>query len=170
MQQMFPDCTSPLIVHRLDMSTSGIMLIAKTKDAHQFLQAQFIKRKVKKEYIALLEGKLELLKGKISLPLRLDLEDRPRQMVCNQFGKNAETEYEVISIVDGRTKIRFFPLTGRTHQLRVHAAHVLGLNAPIVGDDLYGKVDKRLYLHAEKITFMHPKTKEWMKLEVPSSF
>lgn len=170
MQQMFPDCTSPLIVHRLDMSTSGIMLIAKTKDAHQYLQAQFIKRKVKKEYVALLDGKVEVLKGKISLPLRLDIEDRPRQMVCNQFGKHSETDYEVISIIEGRTKIRFFPLTGRTHQLRVHAAHVLGLNAPIVGDDLYGKVDERLYLHAEKITFMHPKSKEWMKLEVLSSF
>ena len=170
MQQMFPDCKSPLIIHRLDMSTSGIMLIAKTKDAHQFLQAQFIRRKVKKEYIALLEGVVNDTKGKISLPLRVDLEDRPRQMVCYDYGKHAETEYEVLDVVNNRTKIRYFPLTGRTHQLRVHSAHPLGLNTPIVGDDLYGKIDTRLHLHAEKITFMHPKSKEWMKLEVPPSF
>jgi tRNA pseudouridine32 synthase/23S rRNA pseudouridine746 synthase len=170
MQQMLPDCKSPLIVHRLDMSTSGIMLIAKTKDVHQFLQAQFIKRRVKKEYVALLEGEVKLNKGKISLPLRLDVEDRPRQMVCMQHGKSAETEYEVINIMDRRTKIRFYPLTGRTHQLRVHSAHILGLNAPIVGDDLYGKVDSRLFLHAEKITFIHPVTREWLTIVVPSEF
>lgn len=170
MQQMFPDCKSPMIIHRLDMSTSGIMLIAKTKDAHQYLQVQFIKRKVKKEYIALLEGVVNDKKGKISLPLRVDLEDRPRQMVCYDFGKHAETEYEVLDIVNNRTKIRYFPLTGRTHQLRVHSAHPLGLNTPIVGDDLYGKQDSRLHLHAKSIEFMHPISKKWITLICEAEF
>jgi len=170
MQQMFPDCKSPMIIHRLDMSTSGIMLIAKTKDAHQYLQAQFIKRKVKKEYIALLEGVVNDKKGKISLPLRVDLEDRPRQMVCYDFGKHAETEYEVLDVVNNRTKIRYFPLTGLTHQLRVHSAHPLGLNTPIVGDDLYGKQDSRLHLHAQSIEFIHPISKKWITLICEAEF
>ena len=170
MQFKYPDATGPLTVHRLDMNTSGLMLIAKTKEVHKLLQGQFIRRKVKKEYIALLDGIVEDDNGKISLPLRVDLEDRPRQLVCYEHGKKADTEWEVISRKNNITRIKFYPITGRTHQLRVHAAHPKGIGIAILGDDLYGTKGERLYLHAAKITFSHPISREKMTLEAPIEF
>lgn len=166
----YPNATGPLIVHRLDMSTSGILILALNKDSHKALQQQFIKRKVKKRYIALLDGNIENDEGVINLPLRVDLDDRPRQMVCEENGKTAKTEFKVIKRKDGKTLIHFYPITGRTHQLRMHASHVLGLNSPIIGDDLYGKKANRLHLHAEYLEISHPKTKEIMKFQVDANF
>jgi tRNA pseudouridine32 synthase/23S rRNA pseudouridine746 synthase len=170
MRSLFPNSTGPLVVHRLDMSTSGIMLIALTSEVYIDLQKQFIERKIHKEYEALLEGNLSQDKGEIRLPLRLDIDDRPRQLVCFKHGKSAHTNWEVIERKDGRTRVLFQPITGRTHQLRVHAAHSLGLNAPIVGDDLYGKMENRLHLHAAKIIFVHPVSKETMEIKLKASF
>ncbi|WP_455972367.1 RluA family pseudouridine synthase [Bacteroides congonensis] len=158
LKKKYPDATGPMIVHRLDMATSGLLLVAKTKEVHQHLQAQFENRSIKKRYIALLDGVIaETGKtGKISLPLCLNPLDRPRQMVNEEYGKEAITEYQIITNSRNCTRIAFYPLTGRTHQLRVHAAHPKGLNCPILGDELYGKKADRLYLHAEYIEFRHP--------------
>ena len=170
MKMQFPTASGPLVVHRLDMSTSGLMLIALTSDVYIDLQKQFIDRKIQKEYEALLDGTLSQDKGEIKLPLRLDIDDRPRQLVCFKHGKSALTHWEVIERKDGRTRVVFKPITGRTHQLRVHAAHSLGLNAPIIGDDLYGKVDNRLHLHAARIIFSHPVSKEIMDIKLKATF
>ncbi len=170
MKQQFPEATGPLIVHRLDMSTSGLMLIAKTKEVHKNLQSQFINRHVKKRYLALLDGIVTTDKGVIDLPLRVDLDDRPRQLVCYEHGKKAITEWVVVARENQQTRIHFYPITGRTHQLRVHAAHPLGLNMPIVGDDLYGVKADRLHLHAEMIEFIHPDTKKVMQVELAATF
>ena len=167
---MYPDATGPLIVHRLDMSTSGLMLIAKTEKVYVMLQHQFIKRTVKKCYEALLDGILNEKEGVIELPLRVDLDDRPRQLVCYEYGKPAKTKWETISVENGKTRVHFYPITGRTHQLRVHASHPLGLNTPIVGDDLYGEKVNRLHLHAKSLTFIHPVSKEVITLEVNAEF
>ncbi|MDM1550342.1 RluA family pseudouridine synthase [Empedobacter falsenii] len=169
-KHQFPLATGPIIVHRLDMSTSGILVLALNKESHKLLQQQFIKRKVHKRYIALLDGNIEDNNGFIDLPLRVDLDDRPRQMVCYEHGKTAQTKYEVIARKDNKTLVYFYPITGRTHQLRMHASHRLGLNAPIIGDDLYGKKANRLHLHAESLEFTHPKTKELMKFQVEPNF
>ncbi len=170
MRKKYPRSETPLIVHRLDMATSGLMLLAKTKEAHKKLQALFIKRTIKKRYIAILEGIIPENSGVVDLPLRLDLDNRPHQLVCYDYGKKARTEYKVLGYENDRTRIHFFPITGRSHQLRVHSAHVNGLNTPIVGDDLYGKKDERLMLHAEWLQFRHPITEEIMEFEVESSF
>ena len=170
MKMQFPNASGPLVVHRLDMSTSGLMLIALTSDVYIDLQKQFIDRKIQKEYEALLDGTLSQDKGEIKLPLRLDIDDRPRQLVCFKHGKSALTHWEVIERKDGRTRVIFKPITGRTHQLRVHAAHSLGLNAPIIGDDLYGKIDNRLHLHAARIIFSHPVSKEIMDIKLKATF
>ena len=238
LKKKYPEATGPMIVHRLDMATSGLLLVAKTKEVHQDLQAQFANRSIKKRYVAVLDGaivqtekekeketkpiaektvstkktakvertdlalentelrperteKVEKDKktkrtgntGRIELPLCLNPLDRPRQMVSSEHGKEAITEYQIISeseritsesentfnesnridesersINESRkyTRIIFYPLTGRTHQLRVHAAHPEGLGCPILGDELYGKKADRLYLHAEYIEFRHP--------------
>ncbi|MBB4077950.1 tRNA pseudouridine32 synthase/23S rRNA pseudouridine746 synthase [Lewinella aquimaris] len=169
-KKMYPMATGPLIVHRLDMSTSGLMLVTKTKEAHKLLQRQFFRRTVKKRYAALLAGEVAGDRGTIDLPLRGDLTDRPRQIVCADHGKNARSEWEVIERREGRTLVHMWPVTGRTHQLRVHAAHPGGLNCPIVGDDLYGQADDRLHLHAEAIQFVHPTTKETLSFEVTERF
>lgn len=169
-QERYPNATGPLIVHRLDMSTSGLLIIAKNKAAHQQLQRQFIKRNVKKRYVALLDGIIQEDEGVIDLPLRVDLDDRPRQLVCYEHGKNAVTHWKVIKRTDTQTLIHFYPITGRTHQLRVHAAHSLGLNAPIVGDDLYGKKADRLHLHAEWIQVNHPVTHKKIQFQVDPDF
>jgi len=166
----FPSAEGPLIVHRLDMSTSGLMVIALTKDANKYLQQQFIKRTVTKRYVALLDGLLTSKQGTINLPLRGDLNDRPRQLVCYEHGKTAETKWQVIDQQGPQTKVLLTPKTGRTHQLRVHCAHVLGLNTPIVGDDLYGKKLNRLHLHAQFLAFKHPYTQELMAFEVVADF
>lgn len=169
METYLSDATGPLLVHRLDMSTSGILLVAKNKDAHAYLQSQFIRRTVDKRYIALIDGELKEQSGIIDLPLRVDLDDRPRQLVCYEYGKHAKTEWGLISVQDGKSKVYFHPVTGRTHQLRVHSAHPKGLGMPIVGDDLYGTKADRLHLHAEQLTFRHPRTKEviTVKAKVP---
>ena len=166
----YPHATGPLIVHRLDMSTSGLMVLAKNKEVHENLQKQFIKHKVNKSYIALLDGYVKNKEGIIELPLRVDLEDRPRQIVCYQYGKMAVTKYKVLSQAGNITRIEYFPITGRTHQLRMHSAHPLGLNAPIKGDDLYGTKSDRLYLHSNSLAFYHPITKEWMYFKAAPNF
>lgn len=160
MERQFPNATGPLLVHRLDRATSGLLLVAKTKEAHKNLQDQFLARTIRKRYAALLEGDLEGEEGAIELPMRPDIEDRPRQLVCFEHGKPATTKWKVIKRANSRTLIHFWPLTGRTHQLRVHAAHQDGLNIPMVGDDLYGKPDSRLHLQAAELSFVHPITKE----------
>jgi tRNA pseudouridine32 synthase/23S rRNA pseudouridine746 synthase len=170
MMEKYPNASGPMIVHRLDMSTSGLMIIALTKDVHKALQSLFIKRSMKKRYVALLDGIVDGKEGFIDLPLRLDIDDRPRQIVCHEHGKTSRTKWKVLETINGKTRVQFFPITGRTHQLRVHAAHKDGLNTPIVGDDLYGKKSDRLYLHAEHLEFIHPISGEQMVIEVPSEF
>lgn len=169
-REWYPDATGPMIVHRLDMATSGLLLIAKTKEVHQNLQAQFKNRSIKKRYTALLDGIILPDAGEIDLPLCPDLQDRPRQLVNREWGKPAITRYEVLERKENRTRIAFYPLTGRTHQLRVHAAHPLGLNCPIVGDELYGKKADRLYLHAEYLEFRHPVSGEVLSAEKKAGF
>ncbi|UOX32663.1 pseudouridine synthase [Flavobacterium sediminilitoris] len=169
-KDLYPNATGPLIVHRLDMSTSGLLLIAKSEDIYKDLQSQFIKRTIKKRYVAILENIVSNDEGFIDLPLRVDLDNRPNQLVCYEHGKQARTEYKVIERKDGKTRIHFFPISGRTHQLRVHASHSLGLNSPIVGDDLYGTKANRLHLHAEEITFNHPILKERMTIIANAEF
>ena len=169
-RRMYPEATGPMIVHRLDMATSGLILIAKTKEVHQNLQAQFKNRTVCKRYVAWLDGIVEKKEGHIELPLRPDPEDRPRQVVDAVPGKPAVTDYTVLHYDSGRTFISFIPKTGRTHQLRVHSAHPLGLNAPIVGDELYGRKADRLYLHAEYLGFIHPVSGVYMEIEKESGF
>lgn len=170
MQQQFPHATGPLIVHRLDMSTSGLMVIALTKDAHKHLQKQFIRRSAQKRYVALIEGVLAQDSGTITLPLRGDLDDRPKQLVCFEHGKYAETHWQVISRTATHTKINLYPKTGRTHQLRVHCAHAQGLNMPIVGDDLYGTRAHRLHLHAQQLTLIHPQSQQPICFECEADF
>ncbi len=170
MKEKYPNSTGPLLVHRLDMATSGLLLIAKNKETHKHLQRQFIKRSIKKRYVAILDGKIEKDEGIIDLPLRVDLDDRPRQVVCYKYGKSAQTHWEVVERTEQNTRIHFYPITGRTHQLRVHSAHISGLNTPILGDDLYGQKDKRLHLHAERLEIMHPKSKVSMVFEVTADF
>jgi tRNA pseudouridine32 synthase / 23S rRNA pseudouridine746 synthase len=169
-KEKYPEATGPLIVHRLDMSTSGIMLIAKNESTAVQLQSQFINRTIKKRYVALLDGLLEKSHGYIDLPLRVDLDDRPRQLVCYEHGKLAQTKWKTLEVKNGKTKVHFYPITGRTHQLRVHASHNLGLHTPIVGDDLYGTKADRLHLHAEYIQFEHPISKEIMEILVEAEF
>lgn len=158
------------MIHRLDMDTSGLLVVARTREAHKHIQHQFLKRTVFKRYSAVLSGELTEKGGEIHLPLRGDFDDRPRQMVCFEHGKKAVTRWELISVHNGQSKVHFYPLTGRTHQLRMHAAHSLGLNTPIVGDDLYGSAADRLYLHAAYLEFTHPQTKERLCFEVKEEF
>ena len=171
MREQYPEADGPLTVHRLDMATSGLMLIAKTKRVHQNLQAQFKNRLVRKRYVALLEGVVPKDKGTVDLPLSLNPLDRPRQMVHTEHGKPAITDYQVLERLDGkRTRIAFYPRTGRTHQLRIHAAHPLGLHCPIIGDELYGEKADRLYLHAEYLEFTHPITGETVRITKEAEF
>ncbi len=171
MRGQYPEADGPLTVHRLDMATSGLMLIAKTKRVHQNLQAQFKNRLVRKRYVALLEGVVPKDKGTVDLPLCLNPLDRPRQMVHTEHGKPAITDYQVLESLDGKqTRIAFYPRTGRTHQLRIHAAHPLGLHCPIIGDELYGEKAKRLYLHAEYLEFTHPITGETLRITKEAEF
>lgn len=170
MRQRYPQATGPLIVHRLDMDTSGLLLVAKDKKTHQALQAHFKDKRIRKKYLAVLCGTVAADQGTINLPLRPDYLDRPRQVVDDKLGKPAATDYQVLSRRDGQTLVAFYPLTGRTHQLRVHAAHPAGLNCPIVGDNLYGHPDKRLYLHAAELRFIHPVTGQELCLRADPSF
>ena len=171
MREQYPEADGRLTVHRLDMATSGLMLIAKTKRVHQNLQAQFKNRLVRKRYVALLEGIVPKDKDTVDLPLCLNPLDRPRQMVHTEHGKPAITDYQVLERLDGkRTRIAFYPRTGRTHQLRIHAAHPLGLHCPIIGDELYGEKADRLYLHAEYLEFTHPITGETVRITKEAEF
>ena len=166
-QRRFPGA---LAVHRLDLDTSGLLLVALDEEMYRLLQAQFLSREVQKRYVAVLEGDVARSEGTIELPLRVDLDQRPRQLVDFEHGKAATTRFEVLSREGNRTRVAFFPLTGRTHQLRVHAAHQLGLGTPIVGDRLYGKPDSRLMLHAEALRFRVPSTGAWIEFELPAPF
>ncbi|WP_089139406.1 RluA family pseudouridine synthase [Vibrio rumoiensis] len=174
LQTLFPDVEGPFVLHRLDMSTSGLLVFALTKRANKSLQKQFITRGVEKRYVALLDGELADQQGEINLPLRGDLEDRPRQMVCFEHGKPAQTHWQLIETTDHngqpKSKVYLYPKTGRTHQLRVHCAHQDGLNMPITGDDLYGEKANRLHLHAQQLAFDHPYTKQRMVFEVEAEF
>lgn len=181
MRQRYPDA---VIAHRLDMGTSGLLIVAKSMETYRPLQEQFVKHQVKKKYVALLEQmrneKLErrnendemkkcygeTKRGTISLPLRPDPMNRPRQMVDMEHGKRAVTDYEFIS----PNIVALYPQTGRTHQLRIHCAHPDGLGCPIKGDELYGTKGDRLMLHASEIWFVHPKTQEPMHLVLPPPF
>ena len=151
---------SIFVVHRLDMATSGLLVVAKSMQVYKMMQQLFAERKVEKHYMALLDGVPQCDKGRIELPLAPDYMNRPRQKVDYENGKHALTDYSVLDVVEYNGKkcalVRFEPLTGRTHQLRMHAASKEGLDCPIVGDALYGKVDKRLMLHAESLKFRHP--------------
>ncbi|RLQ19266.1 RluA family pseudouridine synthase [Vibrio sp. SBT000027] len=166
----YPNATGPLIIHRLDMSTSGLLILALTAESNKHIQKQFIDRTVEKRYTALLDGEIDGKSGDISLPLRGDITDRPRQLVCHEHGRNADTYWQAIGTHNGKTKVHLYPKTGRTHQLRVHCAHPLGLGVPIRGDDLYGYKRERLHLHAGYLKLIHPTTGEWMEFEVPSEF
>lgn len=170
MKHKYPKATGPLVVHRLDAATSGLLLIAKSIEIYKNLQQQFISKKIQKRYIALLDGIVNEDSGIVNLPLRVDLDNRPNQLVSYEFGKKARTKWEVIKRTSSQTLVYFYPITGRTHQLRIHAAHSDGLNAPIVGDHLYGNKAERLYLHAESITFKHPVSGENMTISIDAEF
>lgn len=170
LHKLYPHATGPLIVHRLDMATSGLILAAKDKNIHQQLQALFETRKIKKRYTAILEGNIPDNEGKITLPLCPDINDRPRQRVDYEYGKPAVTLYKVLERTPDETLVSFYPQTGRTHQLRIHAAHSQGLNCPIKGDELYGKRSDRLYLHAAELSFIHPVTGKKMHIIKESGF
>ena len=197
MRKKYPAASSPLIVHRLDMATSGLMIIAKTDFAYHRLQKEFLHHRVQKKYIAIIGCKdqeacdkiwektkkkemkeeeerssIATEKQKISLPLMPDYLDRPRQIVNHEQGKEAITEYEVLDRIDAtHLRLALYPKTGRTHQLRVHCAHHEGLNAPILGDPLYGNEKaSRLHLHAEEITFEHPLTGKEINIKREADF
>ena len=184
MRKKYPAASSPLIVHRLDMATSGLMIIAKTDFAYHRLQNEFLHHRVQKKYIAIIgckdqeacdkiwDSSIASGKQKISLPLMPDYLDRPRQIVNHDQGKEAITEYEVLDRIDAtHLRLALYPKTGRTHQLRVHCAHHEGLNAPILGDPLYGNEKaSRLHLHAEEITFEHPLTGKEINIKREADF
>ena len=184
MRKKYPAASSPLIVHRLDMATSGLMIIAKTDFAYHRLQKEFLHHRVQKKYIAIIgckdqeacdkiwDSSIASGKQKISLPLMPDYLDRPRQIVNHEQGKEAITEYEVLDRIDAtHLRLALYPKTGRTHQLRVHCAHHEGLNAPILGDPLYGNEKaSRLHLHAEEITFEHPLTGKEINIKREADF
>lgn len=172
MRRKYPEATGPLIVHRLDMATSGVLLIAKTEFAYHRLQKAFLNHQIQKKYVAIISGRDIPEKGIISLPLLPDYLNRPRQMVNHEQGKEAITEYEILERIDGsHLRIALYPKTGRTHQLRVHCAHQEGLNAPILGDPLYGNEKAaRLHLHAEEITFEHPLTGKKITIKRKADF
>lgn len=174
-RRKYPEATGPLIVHRLDMATSGLMVIAKTEFAYHRLQEQFASHQIQKKYVAIVcakEGSIQP-EGILSLPLMPDYLDRPRQIVNHEQGKEAITEYKVLGNAGNNQHLRLalYPQTGRTHQLRVHCAHREGLNAPILGDPLYGcEKAPRLYLHAESIRFTHPLSGKEIFIERKADF
>jgi len=165
----YPDATGPMLVHRLDMDTSGILLLAKKSSIHKELQQQFEKRQVSKLYTAVLTRRPDAMGGIIRLPLRLDIDNRPTQVVCHEHGKSALSIWQrVSSATDAR--VMFTPVSGRTHQLRVHAAHPDGLNAAIEGDRLYGAPATRLKLHATRLVFTHPRTHQRLAVDSAAPF
>lgn len=178
LHRMYPEIKGPMLVHRLDQATSGLLIAAKDARTHKSLQLQFQERDVHKKYVAVLRGRLSSSSGCIDLPLTVNPDDRPRQVVDFQFGKKATTYYRIISSEGEHTRIALYPMTGRTHQLRVHCASPLGLDIPILGDSLYDILDassvptegQRLHLHAEEIVFEHPETKKRCRFEDPAPF
>ncbi len=170
LRERYPSARGPLLVHRLDLDTSGVLLAGLTPDTHAALQAQFTARTVEKRYVAWVEGEVEGEEGLISLALRGDPTDRPRQVHDPVAGQEAITSWNILARTEGRTRVAFFPRTGRTHQLRVHASHPAGLGRAILGDRLYGLPGERLMLHAERLTFTHPHTGERVTVESPAPF
>lgn len=170
----YPDATGPLVVHRLDLDTSGLLLVALTSELQAQLQAMFARREIEKTYAAIVSGDVRGELGTIELPLRVDLDDRPRQLVDGVHGKHALTTWRVVAREPGRTRLALSPRTGRTHQLRLHCAHADGLGAPIVGDRLYGGPDShaepRMLLHAERLRFTHPATGEVIDVAARAPF
>lgn len=162
------------VVHRLDMATSGLLVAAKSMDIYRKMQQMFAMRQIEKEYTALLHGVPRVSCGTIELPLSADYDNRPRQKVDYEGGKHAVTHYKVLRVLDYEGNAcaltSLVPVTGRTHQLRVHAACRDGLGTPIVGDALYGAKEKRLMLHASRISFVHPVTGETIVVESPPDF
>ncbi|MBR4119981.1 MAG: RNA pseudouridine synthase [Bacteroidales bacterium] len=162
------------VIHRLDMATSGVLLLAKDIEMYKAMQTLFAERKVRKTYIALIEGEPQQQIGEISLPLSADYNNRPMQRVDYENGKEAITEYSVLATYnkEGRkiTRLSLNPITGRTHQLRVHLAHPKSLGMPIVGDELYGKPASRLMLHAEELVFKHPIKESVITITAPCTF
>ena len=171
-RQMFPDCLAQPSVHRLDMDTSGLLVLALTAASHRHLSLQFQNRETDKHYLALLEGELAGDEGTITLPFRLDIENRPHQIYDEIHGKIGTTHWKKLGIENGKTRVAFHPITGRTHQLRVHSAHPKGLGIPIVDDPLYGNGDLpgKMKLHACELTFTHPTTGEKMTFTAPVPF
>lgn len=159
-----------MVAHRLDMSTSGIILVAKTEEAYHALQEQFTERVIKKKYFAIVEGIPKDEHGIVNLPLSSDPLNRPCQIVDHEHGKQAITEYRILATRQDHTLLALWPHTGRTHQLRMHCAHHEGLGCPILGDELYGRKADRLYLQAQAITFVHPVTNKRMHYELPYPF
>jgi len=170
LQQLYLDEPGPFVIHRLDMSTSGVLLFARNEKSHKRVQEQFTQRTIKKKYVAILEAVLQEKGGEITLPLAADFDNRPQQKVCEQEGKSAHTIWENAGVEGNKTRVYFYPQTGRTHQLRVHAAHFRGLNAPIIGDDIYGVPNARLFLHAEELTLSHPMTKDKITIKAKCPF
>jgi tRNA pseudouridine32 synthase / 23S rRNA pseudouridine746 synthase len=171
-RDLFPGCIPQPSVHRLDMDTSGLMVFALTKDAHRNLSIQFQDRTIKKQYTALLKGIVEKEQGEIKLPFRIDVDNRPYQVYDPVHGRWGITFWEKKEVTDNQTRILFKPVTGRTHQLRIHASHPMGLGCPIVGDRLYGngKPGERLLLHASYFSFRHPENNKILCFESPAWF
>lgn len=175
LREQFPEADGPLLAHRLDMSTSGLMLATRHAAAHKRLQQQFIQRTIGKRYAAILSQPLATGDYQVELPLRVDIDNRPRQIVCFTHGKAAITRATVIASNSTSSRVEFYPVTGRTHQLRVHAASPQGLNAPILGDELYGQYtdnadNQRLMLHADWLRFRHPGNGEIMEVSSAAPF
>jgi len=178
--EMYPRATGPMTVHRLDLETSGLLVLALDPAAHRELSLQFEKRRVRKRYIALVEGDpgsgdsihTESAHGKIRLPLSKDWPNRPRQKVDFEQGKPAVTRFRVLKRFGHATRVELVPITGRSHQLRVHAAHELGLGAPIVGDPLYGDASlaPRMMLHATRLELTDPGSGEPVVIESEAPF
>ena len=171
-RRLYPECIPQPSVHRLDMDTSGLMVLALTEKAHRNLSIQFQERTVKKQYTAILEGIVKGEQGEINLPFRLDVSNRPYQIYDPVHGKIGTTIWEKKEVIDNQTKIFFIPVTGRTHQLRLHSYHPMGLGCPITGDRLYGngKPGEPLLLHACFLSFKHPEKNQTVCFESPSWF
>ena len=172
LKKLFPDCINQPSVHRLDQHTSGLLLLALNQKAHTNLSIQFENREVYKEYIAILDGKLKKDNGKIELAFRLDIDNRPKQIYDPVNGKTGITLWRKIEENPKITKVKFIPLTGRTHQLRIHSASLFGLNAPIYGDQLYGngKPDDELKLCSVRLKFEHPSTSKKLDFKINPPF
>jgi len=171
-RKSIPGCIDQPSVHRLDMDTSGLMVLALRSESHRKLSRQFQERQTDKHYLALLDGELQEAEGTITLPFRLDVDNRPHQIYDEVHGKMGTSHWKNLGIEGRLTRIAFHPITGRTHQLRVHAAHEKGLGIPIVGDPLYGNGINpgELKLHATKLTFTHPASNERLTFNSPAPF